>query len=136
MHIEAHTVDADVDQDGIKEIVATVGTAAETSIYKMEKDTLVSVNLNEVMNADVVTYDQESNTFKAEVTKGEMSQWKIEDTLLVPLPKKPMGFFTIKYCVTLRYMILYDTILTEREFGIGRLGTPLYSECPTSFILK
>ncbi|WP_342551563.1 hypothetical protein [Paenibacillus sp. FSL R7-0652] len=86
LHIEAHTVDADVDQDGIKEIVATVGTAAETSIYKMEKDTLVSVNLNEVMNADVVTYDQESNTFKAEVTKGEMSQWKIEDTLLVPLP--------------------------------------------------
>lgn len=86
LHIEAHTVEADVDQDGIKEIVATVGTAAETTIYKIEKDSLVSVNLNEVMNATVVTYDQESNTFKAEVTKGEVSQWKIENNLLVPQP--------------------------------------------------
>ncbi|WP_145036447.1 hypothetical protein [Paenibacillus sp. Y412MC10] len=84
--IEAHTVEVDVDQDGIKEIVATVGTAAETSIYKIENDSLVSVNLNEVMNAAVVMYDQEYNTFKAEVTKGEVSQWKIEANLLVPLP--------------------------------------------------
>ncbi|MGC5774581.1 hypothetical protein [Paenibacillus pabuli] len=83
LHIEAHTVEADVDQDGVKEIVATVGTAAETSIYKMDKDTLLSVNLNEVMNAAIVMYDKESNTFKAEVTKDEMSQWKIEDDQLL-----------------------------------------------------
>lgn len=86
LHIEAHTVEADVDQDGIKEIVATIGTAAETSIYKMDKEYLVSANLNEVMNAAIVMYDQESNTFKAEVTNGEMSQWKIEDDQLVPIP--------------------------------------------------
>lgn len=86
LHIEAHTVEADVDQDGIKEIVATVGTAAETSIYKMENDSLVSVNLNEVMNAAVVMYDQETNIFKAEVVKGEVSQWKIEDNQLVLIP--------------------------------------------------
>lgn len=78
-------MEVDVDQDGIKEIVATAGTAAETSIYKIENDSLVSVNLNEVMNAAVVMYDQEYNTFKAEVTKGEISQWKIEANLLVPL---------------------------------------------------
>lgn len=86
LHIEAHTVEADVDQDGIKEIVATIGTAAETSIYKMDKEYLVSANLNKVMNAAIVMYDQESNTFKAEVTKDEMSQWKIEDDQLVPIP--------------------------------------------------
>ncbi|WP_090903345.1 hypothetical protein [Paenibacillus sp. OK076] len=79
-------MEADVDQDGIKEIVATIGTAAETSIYKMDKEYLVSANLNKVMNAAIVMYDQESNTFKAEVTKDEMSQWKIEDDQLVPIP--------------------------------------------------
>ncbi|GBF74411.1 hypothetical protein PA598K_02754 [Paenibacillus sp. 598K] len=91
LYIEAHTLEADVDQDGMKEIVATVGTAAETSIYKMEKDYLVSVNLNEVMTAPVVMYDPESNTFQAELTKGELSQWKIEDNLLTgytdPVPQ-------------------------------------------------
>lgn len=91
LYIEAHTLEADVDQDGMNEIVATVGTAAETSIYKMENDSLVSVNLNEVMNAPVVMYDLESNTFQAEMTKGELSRWKIEDNLLTgyrdPVPQ-------------------------------------------------
>ena len=77
LHIEAHTVEADIDQDGIAEIVATVGTVAETFIYQIEKDSLVSVNLNEAMNTTIVFYDQESNTFKAEVPKGKLSKWKI-----------------------------------------------------------
>lgn len=84
LHIEAHTVEADVDQDGTQEIIATVGTVAETFIYKLQKDSLVSVSLNEAMNATIVFYDQESNTFKAEVPKGELSQWKIENNTLVP----------------------------------------------------
>lgn len=84
LHIEAHTLEADIDQDQIPEIVATVGTVAETFIYKLEKDSLVSVNLNEAMNTAIVFYDHESNTFKAEVPKGEITQWKIENNTLVP----------------------------------------------------
>lgn len=40
LHIEAHTLEADVNQDGLNEIIATVGTAAETSIYKRENDSM------------------------------------------------------------------------------------------------
>lgn len=77
LHIEAHTIEADVDEDGMKEIVATVGTEAQTTIYKMVENSLVSVNLNELMNAKVVFYNKQSNTFQAEVVQGQLSSWKI-----------------------------------------------------------
>lgn len=63
MRIETHTVEADVDQDGIHEIVATIGTAAQTSIYKLKNAHIVASNLNETLDALEVTYDKESNTF-------------------------------------------------------------------------
>lgn len=63
LKIEAHTVEADVDQDGSNEIVATVGTAAQTSIYKIKNAHIVITNLNETLDAQEVTYDKESNTF-------------------------------------------------------------------------
>jgi len=65
MRIEGHTVEADVDRDGIKEIVATVGTAAQTSIYKRENPQIVTTNLNETLEAQEVTYDNEANLFIA-----------------------------------------------------------------------
>ena len=63
MQIEAHTVEADVDQDGTNEIVATVGTAAQTSIYKIKNAHIVATSLNETLDAQEVTYDKESNSF-------------------------------------------------------------------------
>lgn len=63
MRIEAHTIEADVDQDGTNEIVATVGTAAQTSIYQLKNAHIVATNLNETLDAQEVTYDKESNTF-------------------------------------------------------------------------
>ncbi|MGG3284490.1 hypothetical protein [Paenibacillus solani] len=63
LRIEAHTVEADVDQDGIKDIVASVGTAADTSIYKLRDGHIVVANLNETLDAQAVIYDNESNTF-------------------------------------------------------------------------
>ncbi len=86
LHLELNTIEADVDQDGIKEIVATIGTAAETTIYKMDNNLLLSANLNEIMNANVVTYDTKSNNFQAEVTKGQLSNWKIENNQLHLVP--------------------------------------------------
>ncbi len=78
LHIEANTIEADLDQDGLKEIVATVGTAAETTVFKMENNSLLSANLNEIMNANIVMYDTLSHTFQAEVTQGQLSTWKID----------------------------------------------------------
>ncbi|MEK4120548.1 hypothetical protein NST44_30670 [Paenibacillus sp. FSL W8-0919] len=68
MRIEAHTVEADVDKDGIKEIVSTVGTIAQTSIYKLEPSHIVVANLNETLGVQEVTYDNEANTFVAGTT--------------------------------------------------------------------
>jgi len=79
IHIEAHTIEADIDQDGINEIVATVGTAAETTIYRMKNDSLVSANLNEIMKANVVIYDPQANIFQVEITPGQLSNWKAEN---------------------------------------------------------
>jgi hypothetical protein len=75
LRIEAHTVEANVDQNGTNEIVATVGTAAQTSIYKIKNAHIVASNLNETLDAQEVTYDKESNTFVSGVkiwrVKGE-----------------------------------------------------------------
>ncbi|MFE6075045.1 hypothetical protein ACFVQB_11270 [Paenibacillus sp. NPDC057886] len=79
LRIGAHTVEADIDQDGIKEIVATEGTAAETTIYKFVDKKIQAMDLNKIMNAPVVIYDSKTNTFQAEVTQGNLSRWKIED---------------------------------------------------------
>lgn len=68
MRIEAHTMEADVDRDGIKEIVATVGTIAQTSMYKLEPSHIVVTNLNETLGVQEVTYDNEANSFVAGTT--------------------------------------------------------------------
>lgn len=78
LRIEAHTVEADVDQDGTNEIVATVGTAAQTSIYQLKNAHMVATNLNETLDAQEVTYDKESNTF----VSGAMI-WRVKGEELV-----------------------------------------------------
>lgn len=78
LHLDAHTVEADVDGDGIKEIVATVGTAAETTIYKLHDKQIVSSNLNELLKAKVVIYDLNTNIFQAQSTNNELAKWKIQ----------------------------------------------------------
>ncbi|ANA81072.1 hypothetical protein C7121_00910 [Paenibacillus glucanolyticus] len=68
-------METDIEQDGTNVIVATVGTAAQTSIYKIKNAHIVATNLNETLEAQEVTYDKESNTFVSGVkiwrVKGE-----------------------------------------------------------------
>ncbi|MGG6309282.1 hypothetical protein [Paenibacillus macerans] len=66
LRIDAHTVEADVDEDGGEEIVDSVGTAAETTIYKLRDQRIAASNLNELMKAQVVLYDLVSNTFQVQ----------------------------------------------------------------------
>ncbi|MFM9279263.1 hypothetical protein [Paenibacillus jiagnxiensis] len=80
--IDAHTVEADVDEDGIKEIVATVGTAATTTIYKLQENKIVASNLNELMKAQMVTYNPETNTFQVQKTNNELTEWKFQNNKL------------------------------------------------------
>lgn len=87
LHLEAHTVEADVDNDGVIEIVATVGTAAETTIYKKRGEQIVAANLNQLMDSDVVTYDTNTNTFQAELPKGQVTTWKFNGEKLQWVPE-------------------------------------------------
>ncbi|WP_019637621.1 hypothetical protein [Paenibacillus fonticola] len=84
--IEAHTVEADVDNDGIVEIVATVGTAAETSIYKSSGGRISIAQLNELMDAAVVIYEIETNTFQAEISEKHLSRWAFNGNQLQWVP--------------------------------------------------
>lgn len=77
LRIEANTVETDVDDDGLPEIVATVGTAPQTTIYKMENDRIIAANINEIMNAPAVLYDRDKNVFQVATVPGEISAWKI-----------------------------------------------------------
>jgi len=86
LRIDAHTIEADVDNEGSKEIIATVGTAAQTSLYMLQGERIVTVNLNEVMNASVVMYNSGTNTFQAEVTKSELSNWSIINNQIQLVP--------------------------------------------------
>ena len=83
LQIQAHTVEADLDQDGVKEIIATVGTLAETSIYRLRQESMETVNLNKAMKAQVVIYKSETNTFEASIQNESMSVWKYLDGKMV-----------------------------------------------------
>lgn len=56
---------SDIDGNGIKEVVSTVGTVPDTSIYffDFDKQTVSSVNINEQSGAKYSMYDVTTNTF-------------------------------------------------------------------------
>lgn len=56
---------SDIDENGTKEVVSTVGTVADTSIYffDFDKQTVNSANINEQSGAKYSMYDATTNTF-------------------------------------------------------------------------
>lgn len=86
LRIDAHTVEADVDEDGVKEIVASVGTAAETTLYKLQDQRIAASNLNELLKAQVVLYDFAGNTFQAQNTGNEMTKWELRGNEMRRVP--------------------------------------------------
>ncbi|MNW51920.1 hypothetical protein D3C74_294190 [compost metagenome] len=78
LRLDAHTIEADVDGDEIKEIVSSVGTEAETTIYQLHDKQSVASTLNELMKAQVVNYDFKTNIFQDQSTNNELTKWKIQ----------------------------------------------------------
>lgn len=76
LHIEAHTVEADVDQDGTNEIVATVGTAAVTTVYKLQNGQIMACDLNDLLKAQVVMYDPKANLFEVQSMNHPLAKWR------------------------------------------------------------
>lgn len=82
LRIDAHTVEADADQDGIQEIVATVGTAAHTTIYKLRDKLWMVCDLNELLQAQVVLYDPETHLFQIQMSDHRLTGWKFQGSKL------------------------------------------------------
>ncbi len=83
LHIEAHTVEADVDQDGTKEIVSTVGTAAITTVYKLHNEQIMACDLNELLEAQVVMYDPKTNLFELQSSHHQLSKWRYQGSQFI-----------------------------------------------------
>lgn len=56
---------SDIDENGTKEVVSTVGTVPDTSIYffDFDKQTVSTANINEQSGAEYSMYDATTNTF-------------------------------------------------------------------------
>ncbi|MCR8657403.1 hypothetical protein [Paenibacillus endoradicis] len=81
--ISAHAREFDVDGDGIKEIVTFVGTAPYTTVYTMEEQQIVAIDLNELLNAIVVYYDDVKDYFNVQFEIDQpTTRWKLEKDFL------------------------------------------------------
>ncbi|MDO3408544.1 hypothetical protein QWJ34_02050 [Saccharibacillus sp. CPCC 101409] len=64
LRVEANTLEIDLDQDNRSEIIASVGTATETSIYTFKNNEIKNTDLNQELNATIVNYEATSNKFE------------------------------------------------------------------------
>lgn len=93
VRIDGHTLEADANKDGSLEIISTVGTAADTTIYHQTGDRIEAANVNEALGAQIVLYDSSVNLFKAyaEGAGETFTQWKMTANTLHLLPQKTMN---------------------------------------------
>ncbi|AFH59411.1 hypothetical protein ACVNS2_01645 [Paenibacillus caseinilyticus] len=66
LRIDAHGVEADADGNGTIDVIGTAGTAAESTLYTLEEDTLAASSLNRLLGAVSVRYDEAGRFFWAE----------------------------------------------------------------------
>lgn len=78
LHIDGHTVEADVNQDGVIDIISTVGTAANTTVYTLLNKKVMASNLNEITNAQVVLYDPKTNHFQIQTSNNKLTEWRFQ----------------------------------------------------------
>ncbi|MFD0695427.1 hypothetical protein ACFQZT_15095 [Paenibacillus sp. GCM10027628] len=63
IRLEKFTEESDIDKDGVIEIIANVGMPHNTEIYKLKDSQVLSTNLNELLGAANVEYDNQKNSF-------------------------------------------------------------------------
>ncbi|MBW7474720.1 hypothetical protein K0T92_08175 [Paenibacillus oenotherae] len=85
--IDAHTAEADINGDGSNEMIATVGTAADTTIYQASGDDIVAANVNEALDAQAVLYQSSANLFQS-YAAGELepTNWSFKENALHRVP--------------------------------------------------
>lgn len=63
--VDGNIIEIDLDQDGIKEMITTIGTIADTNIYKYLNNQIYISNLNRSINAQSVIFNMENHGFEA-----------------------------------------------------------------------
>lgn len=63
LNVEGNTVETDLNNDGSQEIISTLGTIPETSIYILKNDKIVTSNINDSIGVKAVIY-KEKNIFE------------------------------------------------------------------------
>lgn len=77
LYLTSPTVEADLDHDGHKEIIATYGTAPQTEIYQIDdKEEIYYVSLNKALNANAVLYNEKQNQFEAYYEGGVVKRYR------------------------------------------------------------
>lgn len=65
IQVDGHTMELDLDDDGKKEIISTLGTIPETSIYIFKGDKIYTSNINDSMGAKSVNLqDKDKKLFQ------------------------------------------------------------------------
>ncbi|GIQ69309.1 hypothetical protein DUZ99_04825 [Xylanibacillus composti] len=82
--VDAHAVETDLDNDGVNELIATHGTAAQTVVYQWQGEQVMFADFNVALQAEVVFYDRSQNLFQASTRNGnELYAFKWEEGRLV-----------------------------------------------------
>jgi len=83
LHIEAGVIEMDLNSDGQEEIVASVGTPANTKIYKLENGQIVTADLNKSFDALDVSFDRDQKTFRVMFKDKTVKLYKFNDEGLI-----------------------------------------------------
>jgi hypothetical protein len=64
IEVDGNIVERDLDSDSVNEIITSMGTISETSIYRIHNNTILVANVNESLQAEAVNYIIEKDIFE------------------------------------------------------------------------
>jgi len=84
IRIDGNTIEIDLDDDDRNEIIATMGTIPETSIYTMKEAKILVSNINKSINAKSVSLsDESSNLFEVYFEPNKLELFEYQDDVLI-----------------------------------------------------
>jgi hypothetical protein len=64
IEVDGNIVETDLDHDGVNEVITSIGTISETSIYRIHNNSIHVANVNQSLQAEAVDYIVEKNIFE------------------------------------------------------------------------
>ncbi|GIQ67614.1 hypothetical protein XYCOK13_04380 [Xylanibacillus composti] len=83
LHVDAAVQEYDLDQDGVKDLITTVGTPLETHIYMMKDGVLLRASVNEALHSKSVSFFQDGRFIAYEPNSALTRSYRFQDGVLV-----------------------------------------------------